>query len=1287
MVGVLTRTVVRSPVVKCILQARIRSSTCNDVIFVGDDFIDVKEVRHQGHLEHVAAKANFDARIRAAKVFTIDPLLDEDDIFVKLENGEPSLDDRKLPPQCLAITLDSSELLFLYLRGDQETGFHFVHQSVPLPRYDKTIFQPGEHLAVDPSSRALAVVAAERELVIYAANTKDDIKRSIRQNTGKWPIVSTQRHLQVDGVIHHMDFLLPSADDEDHIVLLLVVAHGRRTKALCIDWYVGSDLHQAHIHPGQPLDIGGGTPSLLIPLSNASFFLISGANVVRWTNVICGSIVGREVTLLHRDPYHPGASPRQPMWVNWCRPKRVQARTDEVDHLYLVREDGAMLLLEVLEDEVFSSHAGNFECHVGTAFASVGDLQDPDILIAAGDMSNGKIYAIGHWSLPIRVADLNRLDTMKMRLVESLPNWASTTDMVTSTLPGKSQRFRDGVFITSGRQPFGSVTELRRGVEARLSVYFELEELRGVTDVWALPIVGVGRMLILLATPSHTQLLDISSDVDLQVYEVDEEASALDTGSQTLAAASNSEGMLFQITRRSICVSNGPAANFEDSARFDCRDATIVAAAIETGRLLAVTAERSGDLGSQSTLVCYRLGGNEDDMDRASVERKAELALQEEPLCVMLFTQDPATIAFVATTDGNLLAVSVGQDYTLKAISSYGVPTSPGGLGICDSMAILSAGFENGGAPDLPLLVCGLRDGRIYTSTIGPTENLALGEGKFIDFSQTSVKLVQVQDHGSICYAISGLDTCLLTWDRQRPVFVDIQNVFISDKSRPQLAQGPIVACTHMPAAHFLATTSLADSLVLVSGNEFLVTTLDTTLVTIPRQIPVSGTPNRLIYAEQQRSLVCASLQYGVNPFPSAAPQRQIWPVINFIPSRGSEPSFTYDMQPGERVYSLLEWSFRLGEDKIYSFILVAGSYTRSSGSVRGRISFLQPANKNWTVTGVKEGQRTSFDAPVYALALLDEITYAACVGSTVVVFRFAVEERKWEQMCSPFELASPGIHITVWGTSQIFISTAEDSLVKLVFSDHDQHSEVESFPHRLSFGASGPRADALLNHTWLEASTHLMTTKYGQLLGLDATSQTDGPFGQMLFEANLPRSLTRVRKCNVRAPWKPRRPTDQRAEKDRVADYDVVACAADGTIVGVTLISEDLLRRLSWLQRLCEWSEVLSPHSHGRAAYSVSEQSFARDERAMSVGLGAGSTAELVMRTGRSALSDRHVDGDVLARLLEGDGKENLRCLLREIAQREDGVGEWMRAHMAQELSAVDETMEIAERLLDAWI
>ena len=125
--------------------------------------------------------------------------------------------------------------------------------------------------------------------------------------------------------------------------------------------------------------------------------------------------------------------------------------------MYLIREDGIVVLLNISTDgKVQSSLAGDAECHAGSAFASLGDPSDPDILAIGGEQSSGRVISMGLFQSGGRlIGEMSRVDTMTMRRIELLPNWASATDMLVSTLPqsyGRSTRMRDSVFVTSGRR-------------------------------------------------------------------------------------------------------------------------------------------------------------------------------------------------------------------------------------------------------------------------------------------------------------------------------------------------------------------------------------------------------------------------------------------------------------------------------------------------------------------------------------------------------------------------------------------------------------------------------------------------------------------------------------------------------------------------------------------------------------------------------------------------------------------------------------------------------------------
>ena len=1310
MAAIFTKTVLRSPVVRWILQARVRHKNLNDVIFVGDDFVHVKQLRQEGTLEHVAFKTDFDGRIRAAKVFTVEPipLAPDESTFMKVEYSEPTQSTQKNPPQYLVLTTERHELLFLSLSYDGAGSYRFVHHAVPLPTFDRTIFQPGEHLAIDHDSRSLAVAANEREVVIYSSKSAQEVSNGLRSIETDWSPISAQRQLQVDGVIQHIDFLIPHASDPNRIMLLLNLVDQSRTSAVLVDWYVGTDLHDAQIHAGQRLDLGGVLPNLLVPLRNASFILVTGSVITRWDNLATGSINGYAVDVVEVDIEERGASSRMPIWVNWCRPSRRYVPTETTDNIYFIREDGVTIFLQ-FSSLMGSSHAGDFRCHVGSAFASVGDDLDPDILIAAGDMSSGQTCKIGHWSSPLRLPDWPRPDTMRMSLVEVIPNWASVTDMVISRLPGKNQRTRDSVIVTSGRQPYGNITELRQGLEAKQSAYIELDNLRSVTNVWALPLAGVGDALLVLSSPVGTRFFRTSTDATMKGFEeLRSPDLALEGTDPTLAAAYTTDGKLIQVTTCGINVAHGVSANFEDAIRLNLRDnVNILASAVDSAQAFIVTAERTRSTPTMYSLVVRTLPSGEADTDVTSSSWiKCSTEIGSEPLCLALLAGSESSYVILATSDGYLRSyrISVTGDLALTGRISSTSPTSDSSL--CDSAVVLSSGTDGTLPGHRHLVVCGLRDGRLSLVELTPEGSFGTHVPKLLDFGQSAVKLTRHPDDPSRAYASCGSDLCLLSLPEHGSHTLEVQNIWISDLLRPEVVQAPVVACTHMPPAYLLASPDLAESFITISGDECSVNVLSRQSRAVPRQIAVSGTPTRLIHAEQQRCLVSASLRYDVQYFSGSLPQsgpeerRQVWPVIDFIPSRSNAVSFAYEMQPGEGVYALLEWSFKSSEEKMYSFVMVGGSYARHNKPDKGYITFLQPLFEGWGVVSVKGSPAvTKFDAPVYALALLDEMTYVACVGPHVHINRFSLEQRKWSPVCRPFQLSSIGVFVTV-EDGHISVSTARDGFVRLKMCERSaQAQDDDRCDYHLIANTNSPRADTLLSHmvSPRDPGLALLSTSTGHVLGLapsDATKSdasggiTNGSSttSDLVLAARLPRSLTRVRPCDIRLPWRPGPPPG-------VGDI-LIGCAADGTLVGIAMLpagaNDNLWRQLFWLQRLCEWSEELSPHTYLSSAYTSSDRPSVKKERTVPIGLNMSVDRPdnmIVLRSNRNPISDKHIDGDILARLMERGGAEVLKRILHEHANREDRVGEWLRRHMRGELEAVDQVIDVVARLLGCWM
>lgn len=150
--GLLSRTLVHGPTIQWVLPARIRHPNRNDVVFVGDNFIQIKELVPSGHLEDIITKADFDSKIVGAKVINTRPEIGLDD-QIGLNGGTvrdatPIVEN--LAPHILVLILASKEMIFLYARELPRGRFDFVHARRPLPADVSSLEEYGRNITVDP---------------------------------------------------------------------------------------------------------------------------------------------------------------------------------------------------------------------------------------------------------------------------------------------------------------------------------------------------------------------------------------------------------------------------------------------------------------------------------------------------------------------------------------------------------------------------------------------------------------------------------------------------------------------------------------------------------------------------------------------------------------------------------------------------------------------------------------------------------------------------------------------------------------------------------------------------------------------------------------------------------------------------------------------------------------------------------------------------------------------------------------------------------------------------------
>jgi hypothetical protein len=244
-VGLLSRTLIRSPMVKWILPARIRGSEL-DLIFVSENSIHIKSVQKHGFLEDVGTKADFPSQIRSAAV--LGGPIESTSVAPNTSASSPSRNSEiirpeepvTLPPQILMIALTSGELRFLVVDNKRTCGnsLHFHETYIPLLVDQSTPRTPGKQLVVDPLSRAIAVAANRDTIVLYGLKDRETISREYAADQRNWNPIEHERLLKVDGPILAMEFINPGSPEPDRVVLVVIVAVRNKAKLGVYEWTI-----------------------------------------------------------------------------------------------------------------------------------------------------------------------------------------------------------------------------------------------------------------------------------------------------------------------------------------------------------------------------------------------------------------------------------------------------------------------------------------------------------------------------------------------------------------------------------------------------------------------------------------------------------------------------------------------------------------------------------------------------------------------------------------------------------------------------------------------------------------------------------------------------------------------------------------------------------------------------------------------------------------------------------------------------------------------------------------
>ncbi len=307
---------------------------------------------------------------------------------------------------------------------------------------------------------------------------------------------------------------------------------------------------------------------------------------------------------------------------------------------------------------------------------------------------------------------------------ESIDNWSPIVDLMIDSPWRASPAHDEGrheIFTTSGRAPYGAISHLRHGFNARLRLTFEHEDLDSVTTLFVLPDGDGNGVFFVLCNPVHTNLIYITDDGSDVRPNYDETNCGVDLEKETITIGLIGTNKVVQVTRSAIIIMN---QEYEDIAmprqltKALPPDVVMSAAAMDrdSGLLVAAISKDNGNYVQLEQILA-------DDTPTKIVSKGEAQILSSEATCVVMHRLHGSLYVFVGTTAGTLQLFHVNDEglvpvlehpIAIKEREVSATALSAGLAVVCESIAIIRIPPESASAAPEYALLCGLRNGCLY---------------------------------------------------------------------------------------------------------------------------------------------------------------------------------------------------------------------------------------------------------------------------------------------------------------------------------------------------------------------------------------------------------------------------------------------------------------------------------------------------------------------------------------------------------------------------------------------
>jgi hypothetical protein len=343
-----------------------------------------------------------------------------------------------------------------------------------------------------------------------------------------------------------------------------------------------------------------------------------------------------------------------------------------------------------------------------------------------------------------------------------------------------------------------------------------------------------------------------------------------------------------------------------------------------------------------------------------------------------------------------------------------------------------------------------------------------------------------------------------------------------------------------------------------------------------------------------------------------------------------------------ERVYSIIEWQFVNKDSKRYNLIIVGTGIQTSATQHSGRRLIFNTGKSGSKLDLQKQ---STYNEPVYGIALWDNQTTVSIVGKSLFIDRFDEEAGRWFQR-GKTDLHSPGIHVSVIRPF-VYVSTLQHS--HLCYKVVDA-ARPGTFEFVREFSDSGMRNCArhlvmdLPNAKDNSSDRFVLLTdkKSSSVTGLyQPPVLTYSNASPTLFEACLPRTVIRLDRGDIRPPW--RRPNPAGKITGVIVD-DIIGACTDGTIYSFSILSQSARLLLRLVQNLIE----VKANRSGAHRHDTVNPRSADIFNVLMKNTAGNQHGEILVRdvdprhlgqSSKRGPKHKHVDGDTLKNWLREEG------------------------------------------------